>query len=237
MSELNKPIATNHRSFWLNPFTVLGLTLVLFFSTQIIGVVLIQVFFSTVRSENYQLVLYMACSIIVLLLCLMIGKKLVGFRWSALGIRWPGFRWLAAVVPSFILYFVISITLSFLASYLIPHFNSGQVQDIGFKNLHRLPELAAAFFGLVVLTPLLEETIFRGMLFKGLRHRLPFWISAVLTSALFAFAHLQWNVAVDVFALSIIMCFLVERSNSIIPTMLLHALKNSLAFAFLFLIK
>ena len=90
---------------------------------------------------------------------------------------------------------------------------------------------------LVIVTPIFEETVFRGFLFKGLRRRLPFWAAASVVSVMFAFAHGQWNVALDTFVLSLILCFLVEKNNSLIPSILLHELKNEVAFTALFILK
>ncbi len=124
-----------------------------------------------------------------------------------------------------------------IISELFPSFNGEQAQDIGFSTSINGIELIAVFVSLIVITPIVEELIFRGILFRGLRKDLPFWSSAIITSLAFALAHAQWNVAIDTFALSLALCYLVEKSESIIPSILLHAIKNSLAFIFLFVIK
>lgn len=46
-------------------------------------------------------------------------------------------------------------------------------------------------FSLVVLAPLGEELLFRGLLLRGLVRRLRFWWSALITSAVFATAHID----------------------------------------------
>ncbi len=75
----------------------------------------------------------------------------------------------------------------------------------------------------------------RGYLFGKLRRESGFWLSAVITSAVFGFVHLQWNVGVDVFALSLVLCFLREKTGAIWAGMILHMLKNSVAYVLLFL--
>jgi membrane protease YdiL (CAAX protease family) len=59
------------------------------------------------------------------------------------------------------------------------------VEDIG-----TVPwELAITVFSLVVLAPLGEELLFRGLLLRALVRRLRFWPSAIISSLLFASAH------------------------------------------------
>ena len=149
----------------------------------------------------------------------------------------PSLRSFLYILPAFLIYFLASAMFTVFAIKYIPGFKSDQVQDVGFNNLKQPLQLVAGFVSLAVITPLYEEFIFRGVLFKGLRRKLPFWLSAAITSAVFAVAHMQWNVAVDVFALSLVLCFLVEKSQSIFPGVLLHALKNSIAFILLFIHK
>ncbi len=225
------------RPFLYNPIVVVISALLLFFASQLISAILAQPLLLFVRNQNFQLVIYMGLNLIALLVGLGIAKIVFKFSWTSLGFRLPKLQWIGLVVPGFLLYLMVSTGLTLLVTHLIPSFNMNQTQDVGFDHLTKLPELLAAFVSLVVITPLVEETIFRGILFRGIRKKTPFWLSAILTSVLFAAAHLQWNVAIDVFSLSLVMCFLVEKSNSIIPTILLHAMKNGLAFIFLFIIK
>ena len=112
----------------------------------------------------------------------------------------------------------------------IPGFNPSQPQDLGFTHLYG-NDLVIAFAVLVVLTPLFEEVIFRGFLYGRLRRlQLPWWFSAVVVSVLFGVAHMQWNVGIDVFFLSMVACILREMTGSIWAGILIHIMKNFLAF-------
>lgn len=131
----------------------------------------------------------------------------------------------------FVVYFCVSLAIQTAAHGLV---DQNQAQNLGYQNLGGLDK-ALAFVPLVVLTPLAEETIFRGFLFRGFRKYLPFWLAALGASALFGLAHGQWNVGLDVFAMSLVGCYLVERTKSIWPSIFLHALKNSVAFWLLYI--
>jgi membrane protease YdiL (CAAX protease family) len=153
----------------------------------------------------------------------------IGFR--DLGLRnWQSSH-LLMVAGAFFAYFVLSIMVRYLVGSLInvPE----EVQDVGFANPTG-PELVLVFLMLVVLVPFAEEMLFRGFLFKGVRSAFSFPVTAIVVSILFAVAHGQLDVGLDVFALSLVLCYLREKTDSLWPGILLHALKNSIAFLLLF---
>jgi membrane protease YdiL (CAAX protease family) len=90
--------------------------------------------------------------------------------------------------------------------------------------------VAAGTLDGVVWAPIFEELAFRGLLYPTLRLRLPAWLAALLSAAIFAFAHgygVQGFAAVTwsgmVWALGY------ERTRSLLPGMLAHAGSNLLA--------
>lgn len=112
-----------------------------------------------------------------------------------------------------------------------------QQQDLGFSasSLVAPYQYVLAFFMLVVLPPIFEEILFRGYLFGRLNRKLNFWASTLVTSFVFGFVHFNWSVSIDVFVLSLFLCYLRRDSNSILPGMCLHGLKNGLAYFLLFI--
>ncbi|MDO8335632.1 MAG: type II CAAX endopeptidase family protein [Candidatus Saccharibacteria bacterium] len=131
-------------------------------------------------------------------------------------------------------YFLLS-TLFLLIGQLIPGFDIEQQQELGFEQLGSQLEYIMAFLALVVLAPIIEETIFRGFLFSRLRENLSFWWTTIIVSVVFGLVHMQWNVGVDVFALSLILCYLREKTGSIWAGVGVHMLKNLVAYVILFL--
>lgn len=150
-------------------------------------------------------------------------------------IKKPRLADVGLAVLGFGAYLVLTITCSLLIQAIWPGFNADQVQQVGFKDLAVGLEYVLAFTALVVVAPIVEELLFRGYLFGKLRARSNFWISTIVTSALFGAVHLQWNVGVDVFALSLVLCYLRERTGAVWAGIVLHMIKNAVAFTFLFL--
>ena len=144
----------------------------------------------------------------------------------------------------FLVYIAIFYAISTLAGKLISGFDANQKQNVGFQSAHGTVPLLITFVSLVILPPIAEEIIFRGYLFSGLRTKIKFIYAAIITSALFAVPHLLegqsggtlWIAGLDTFVLSMVLCYLREKTKSLWPGIMLHALKNGLAFAALFFI-
>ena len=82
----------------------------------------------------------------------------------------------------------------------------------------------------VILTPIGEEVLFRGFLFRGwLRAPRDAWPVIVATSLLWAIIHLQydWYVIAQIFVFGLLLGWLRWASGSTILTILLHALINA----------
>jgi membrane protease YdiL (CAAX protease family) len=91
----------------------------------------------------------------------------------------------------------------------------------------------------VLLAPVAEETVFRGILFQGLRARTGFWPAALASGALFTLAHLGegggWLAAIvitsGIMPLGILFAALVERRGSLVPSVVAHATYNAIGVA------
>jgi membrane protease YdiL (CAAX protease family) len=84
---------------------------------------------------------------------------------------------------------------------------------------------------IAIAAPFSEELCFRGMLFGGLRERLPTVPAALVAGIVFGLLHAFTGLsAVPPLAiLGVIFCLLYEKTGSILPGILLHALNNSVA--------
>ncbi len=164
----------------------------------------------------------------------MTDLKLIGLD------RLPTWADIGLAPLGFIVYALISAFLTYIVMQLIPSLPLDQAQDVGFRALSRQYEYTLAFITLVVLAPLAEEVLFRGYLYGKLQKYVPVIPALIVTSLLFGMAHLpgsdhiQWSVALDTFALSIILCLLRTITGSIWAGVLLHMTKNAIAFYLIF---
>jgi membrane protease YdiL (CAAX protease family) len=89
--------------------------------------------------------------------------------------------------------------------------------------------LLLLWLAVVVVTPVGEESLFRGFLFRGwLRAPSDTWPVILLTALLWALVHVQydWFVIAQVFCFGVLLGWLRWASGSTILTMLLHGLIN-----------
>ena len=86
-----------------------------------------------------------------------------------------------------------------------------------------------------MVVPFAEEILFRGYLYGKLRRVLPVWVAIIIVGLVFGGLHGAWNVAIDTFALNIILCYLRETTDGLWAPILLHMAKNGVAFYFLFI--
>lgn len=135
----------------------------------------------------------------------------------------------------YIAYFFVTIFFGLLIQLLWRDFPIDEIQQVGFDGLSSTVEYVMAFVALVVIAPVAEELLFRGYFYGKVRSISRFWLSAVVTSILFGLVHWQWNVGVDVFALSLVLCALREYTGTIWAGVVVHMAKNAVAFTILFL--
>jgi membrane protease YdiL (CAAX protease family) len=135
----------------------------------------------------------------------------------------------------FVIYIVVLYFFMIFVTSIFKWIDISQVQETGFSSLGRNYEYLLAFLTLVVIAPIAEETLFRGYLFQKMKRFVPIWLAVIITSVVFGFLHGQWNVAIDTFILSVVACILRQATGRLWAPILLHMLKNGLAFYFLFI--
>ena len=89
------------------------------------------------------------------------------------------------------------------------------------------------FVAVAIAAPILEELFFRGMLFGVLRARgWPVVLVSLVTSLVFALAHLQYDLHDMTFVLmmGLLMAGARARSGSVIPGIAMHVLANTVGF-------
>jgi len=238
-----------------SPWTGVIYAVVVYFAAQILASILLVIYPRARGWSKPVITNWLNNSVIAQFLYVLFAEAITFgaiwwfIRWrqgSLRSIGWRGIRWWDVVVMlgGFAVYFVSYVVLLSVARQLFPSLNVNQKQDLGFQNVRGSVNLTLTFLSLVVLPPLVEETVFRGFIFTGVRNKLKWGWAALLTSLIFASAHLEfgsgqpllWVAAIDTFTLSMVLCYLRQKTDSLWPGILLHALKNGIAFASLYLL-
>lgn len=236
MSEDSSKNSIKHKQKWGFLAAVFGGVLV-FFGSQYISVGIISAFdlpFEGQEVLQNTFIYALATTIMALLLAGVL--KMFSANFKDLGLNKPKLLHLGYALAALPIYFIVTALLGTLASIVFPQIDFDQAQETGFDSVVGTFEVIAVFFSLVVLPPLIEEMLFRGFIFRGLMRSISPVFAAILTSLIFGLAHQQWNVAIDTFALSLILCYMVYKTNSLWPAIFLHGIKNFIAFMLLFII-
>ncbi len=243
------------RSAALSTWTVVGF----FLANFLVGLIVTMLFQVHIISpdvvlNNSVFMTSLTAAVFVLTFVIVVGTP-YAFRGSRttkqeLGLtRFPDWYDLFWAPVSFVVYSLLAGILLMIVTSILPGFDADEVQDIGFENLAAYYEYILAFITLVIIAPVAEEVLFRGYLYGKLRKYMPMVGAVLLSATLFALLHLnfgtdaesgefvvsQWNVVLGILPLGIVLAVLREKTGSVWASILLHALKNGVAFYLLFI--
>lgn len=236
-----------------NPWVAVAFVVVVYFLSQVIAAIALSLYTSAQHWTTAQSNDWLSSSIYAQFFYTLIAEGLVIVAmyqflrlykrgWKAIGFRKPKWSDLGMGLLLAPLYYISYLVIVTVAGLLVPSLNVDQQQQLGFNPIGTW-QLALTFISLVLLPPLVEETLMRGYLYTSLKKGLPQLAAALVTSVIFASAHLQagsgapllWVAAIDTFVLSLFLIWLREKTGSLWASITLHALKNSVAFLSLFI--
>lgn len=237
----------NHAGIFRNRYLrILLLSIMIFASFYASQYLIIGIFWVLVKlglntatiNEN---ILNTVLSIIAYILALVTFLALLKFiniklnRKDVAGEYLPTWKDIGLSLLGVIVYMILSVGLMSLVKSIAPGFDESQKQQVGFSNLYHLYEFILAFFTLIILAPIAEEILFRGYFLGVLLKEHRAWVAVLVVSILFGAIHGSWNVGLDTFALSLVLCSLRITTGSLWPGILVHMLKNSVAFYLIFI--
>ncbi|HWF57259.1 MAG TPA: CPBP family glutamic-type intramembrane protease [Candidatus Dormibacteraeota bacterium] len=153
---------------------------------------------------------------------------------ASLGVRRVEWRWLLAALPFTFAAFLFESITGLLSQSLFPQAPSNQCVSIRDAYQGALP---LAVVGVAMIAPLVEEIVFRGMVFGWLRGRTPIAWAVVISAALFSLEHvgfLQLTLFLPIFAAGLVLATLYHHARSLWPSMLVHGTFNLVATLVLF---
>ncbi|WP_165774735.1 CPBP family intramembrane glutamic endopeptidase [Candidatus Viridilinea mediisalina] len=149
--------------------------------------------------------------------------------WAALGCKPAPFFDYLLVPPLFLLEITALIGVNLLVGRLAGGFENPQVDAISGGQALGNVELVMLFLLIAILVPFVEELFFRGMLYPLLRQRMGAVLAITLNAAIFALFHVIPILLPGLFVVGLFLAYLRERSGSIWPSVLLHAMQNGMA--------
>lgn len=96
--------------------------------------------------------------------------------------------------------------------------------------------ISLIFFG-IVIAPMIEEILFRGFLQPALKKLFGGRYAIVVTASLFAAVHMDIFAFLQIFILGILLGYLYEKTQTLVASIFVHILHNSLTLFFLLYFK
>ncbi|EIT84280.1 abortive infection protein [Fictibacillus macauensis ZFHKF-1] len=90
-------------------------------------------------------------------------------------------------------------------------------------------DMSLAFVSAVILSPLYEEIFYRGFMYRYLRQKQGIGASVFISASIFTLAHTPvWNAMPANFICGVVFAYVYEKSGSVWPSILIHAIFNAL---------
>jgi len=155
-------------------------------------------------------------------------------HWMDVGFVPSTFRWLAwAAITALIFIPIIGlIALAIQVALGLPTENP-QLEFLVPKDISWFGGLVMVILG-GLLVPIAEEVLFRGVLYRWMRQFSSPWVAIPISSALFGLLHGDIAVAGATFVMGIILAWFYERSHSLWPSIVIHAVNNGFKLALLY---
>ena len=102
-----------------------------------------------------------------------------------------------------------------------------QPVSLGVDHVKNWGQLFWFTLSIAVITPIKEEILYRGILYKFLEVRHNFWIGFIVSSVIFGIGHV--GVPISAGIMGVIFILLFKYTKSLVPSMILHIIWNSIA--------
>lgn len=178
------------------------------------------------KTNLYLLLLFIAAIAAIVLFWLIARQlKVSKNTWALLGIRkfkfWKSFKYIAGWPLVIIGCLAVVALVSNLLGYQ-PSEKGGLNDPVAAKH-----QLLAVLIAVSLFVPLLEEVLYRGILFPSIARKYGTIWGVILSSIFFAVSHINPIQMVTAVILAPYLCLMYKRLNSIIPGMILHSLHNA----------
>ncbi len=168
----------------------------------------------------------------ILLTLLLLRKYKLRWREAFGGFRPPD-KVFALPILLGILFLVPAFALHFVAQYLIQQFggtHEAQQAVTMVAQSENTAEVAIQALSIIILAPLAEELLFRGVIYTSIRELGYRKVAIVVSSVIFAAIHGSWALMLPLTVLAMALIWLYEYTGSITAPIIMHATFNAVNF-------
>jgi membrane protease YdiL (CAAX protease family) len=163
-----------------------------------------------------------------------LGIRRRGYSWEDVGLRIPTPGWITRGILLGALVIPLSGLIALFIQLLLGQpLTNPQIPFLAPEGFTWFGAVGMLVFG-GIIAPFAEELYFRGVLYAWLRQRRGVWIAMFISSLLFGLLHGEASIAGAAFVLGMILAWTYERSNSLLPPVLIHIINNSFKIILLY---
>ena len=151
-----------------------------------------------------------------------------GLIWKDLGLRPAAPQWYRRAIWVALLTFALATVLSILVQRLVGRPLDNPQDAILAADGLSTGSFLAMLLVVAGLAPLVEELLFRGLVYAWIRCYLGILPAATISAALFASVHAIPSLIPSIFAMGVILALLYERSGSLWPAVIVHGCHNAI---------
>lgn len=212
----------------LKSFTISAL--LIFFFIGAIKIFGISDFFESIKANGGYISATFAAQWIILLgpiAIISIKKHKIGLKELGL-VKISVLKTLKLISTGYLLYLGITLAISILVVYTNIKIPGFQVQE---KILPLFSgNIILAGIIIVLIAPIIEELFFRGLLLRTISDKVGIYYGSIISAAIFAIFHMQWESIIPIFILGLIINSIVIKGKSLYPAIGFHMLNNTIAF-------
>jgi membrane protease YdiL (CAAX protease family) len=149
-------------------------------------------------------------------------------------LRDAGFAWVGAgpvllMIPACFGLLIVTGAVSIAADSLFGNVPTAQEQVLGEQNTMSVSDLLLVLGAAVVLAPVAEEFLLRGLLYRYVRARRGILLAIIVSATVWAVGHFTPVLIATFFVFGVIEALVAERYKSLYPAIALHALNNTVS--------
>jgi len=157
-----------------------------------------------------------------------LGLRPRRLRWDAVGLRTVSPGWLLLGAVAGVLFTVTGAGLVKVLMGVAPAWSAMTRAPFSFGGDTAWVTTLSFVVMTVAITPFAEEVFFRGFVYKWMKGHRPIWVAALMSSVIFGASHIVPHQAVNAAVMGLVLIALYERSGSIWPAIVAHAVNNGL---------
>ena len=157
-----------------------------------------------------------------------IALKPSSLRWDDIGLQSFSLKKLPLIGFYFILLTISSVGVIIVMEWFGISSSSSKTDSL--ESSFSAWKFIVGFVSATIISPFYEELFYRGFIYSWLRNRWNVGISLLSSSTIFTIVHIHhYNTLPVVFLSGLVFGWMFEKSNSIVPSMIIHALFNGTA--------